>query len=42
MVLGTEPQVLGELCARYELEMDPDSLPGLIERFGLRAPGDTA
>jgi quercetin dioxygenase-like cupin family protein len=41
-VLGTEPQVLGELCARYELEMDPDSLPGLIERFGLRGPRDTA
>jgi quercetin dioxygenase-like cupin family protein len=35
-VAQAEPSVLGELCARYELEMDPDSLPGLLERFGLR------
>ena len=35
-----EPQALAELCARYELEMDPDTLPGLVERFGLRVPGD--
>jgi hypothetical protein len=34
--------VLAELGARYELEFDLASLPGLIERFGLRAPGDTA
>jgi mannose-6-phosphate isomerase-like protein (cupin superfamily) len=39
-VTQTEPQALGELCARYELEMDPDSVPGLIERFGLRFPGE--
>ena len=32
------PQAMGELCARYALEMDPDSLPGLVERFGLRMP----
>ena len=31
-----EPQALAELCARYELEMDPASVPGLVERFGLR------
>ncbi len=31
-----EPQALAELCERYELEMDPDSVPGLLERFGLR------
>jgi quercetin dioxygenase-like cupin family protein len=30
------PERLAELCARYELEMDPDSVPGLVERFGLR------
>ena len=30
-----DPQALAELCARYELEMDPSSIPGLIERFGL-------
>jgi mannose-6-phosphate isomerase-like protein (cupin superfamily) len=34
--LQAEPSALGELCARYELEMDPGSLPGLIERFGLQ------
>jgi quercetin dioxygenase-like cupin family protein len=39
-VLEAGPDVLGELCARYELEMDPDSVPGLLERFGLRFPGE--
>jgi mannose-6-phosphate isomerase-like protein (cupin superfamily) len=33
------PQALAELCARYELDMDPGSVPGLIERFELRPPG---
>ena len=27
-----------ELCARYGLEMDPSSVPGLCERFGLTHP----
>jgi hypothetical protein len=31
---------LVDLCARYELEMDPASVPGLIERFELRFPGE--
>jgi quercetin dioxygenase-like cupin family protein len=35
-VAQAEPLVLGELCARYELEMDPGTVPGLLERFGLR------
>src|ERR1700719_1115822 len=35
-----EPQTLADLCARYELEMDPDSVPGLLERFELRFPGE--
>jgi quercetin dioxygenase-like cupin family protein len=35
-VTRADPSVLGELCARYELEMDPGSIPGLLERFGLR------
>src|SRR5437660_7104135 len=39
-VTQADPQTLGELCARYELEMDPDSVPGLIERFDLRFPGE--
>jgi quercetin dioxygenase-like cupin family protein len=30
-----DPEALGELCRRYELEMDPDSIPGLLERFDL-------
>ena len=29
-----------DLCARYGLEMDPTSVPGLVERFGLRFPGE--
>ena len=39
-VAQADPQVMGELCARYELEMQPDSVPGLVERFGLKFPGD--
>jgi mannose-6-phosphate isomerase-like protein (cupin superfamily) len=35
-----EPTVLGELCQRYALEMDPASVPGLIERFGVRFPAE--
>ena len=31
-----DPEALMELCARYELEMQPDTVPGLLERFGLR------
>ena len=27
-----------DLCARYALEMDPDSVPGLCKRFGLTHP----
>src|SRR5579859_72074 len=34
------PEALGELCSRHGLEMDPDSVPGLVERFDLRFPGD--
>jgi mannose-6-phosphate isomerase-like protein (cupin superfamily) len=39
-VTGADPQALGALCRRYELEMDPDSVPGLVERFGLNFPGE--
>ncbi|WP_308161841.1 cupin domain-containing protein [Mycolicibacterium goodii] len=31
---------LDELCARYDLEMDVDSVPELCHRFGLRFPGE--
>jgi mannose-6-phosphate isomerase-like protein (cupin superfamily) len=34
--LQAEPQQLAELSARYGLEMQPDSVPGLLERFDLR------
>jgi len=39
-VAQADPQVMGELCARYELEMDPESVPGLIERFDVKFPGE--
>ncbi|HWH12256.1 MAG TPA: hypothetical protein VG165_14105, partial [Solirubrobacteraceae bacterium] len=39
-VTRADPQTLSGLCARYELEMDPGSVPGLLERFGLRPPGE--
>src|SRR5438477_3072797 len=39
-VTGAPPEALGELSARYGLEMDPDSIPGLVERFGVKMPGD--
>jgi len=37
-VAQADPAVLGDLCGRYALEMDPASVPGLIERFGVRFP----
>ena len=39
-VANAQPQALGELCNRYELEMDPSSVPKLIERFGVHFPGE--
>jgi quercetin dioxygenase-like cupin family protein len=39
-VTRAEPNTLADLCARYELDMDPDSVPGLLERFDLRFPGE--
>src|SRR5688572_27784470 len=33
--LQAPPQALGELSQRYGLEMQPDTVPGLLERFGL-------
>jgi len=39
-VAQTDPAVLGALCERYALEMDPSSVPGLIERFGVRFPAE--
>ena len=39
-VVEAGPDRMAELCARYELEMQPDSVPGLLERFGLNFPGE--
>src|SRR5207302_6631068 len=39
-VTEADPQTLADLCARYELEMNPDSVPELIQRFDLRFPGE--
>src|ERR671922_2360140 len=30
-----DPEAFGELCARYALDMEPDTVPGLCARFGL-------
>src|SRR3954453_2627288 len=34
--LAADPAALAELNARYGLEMRPETVPGLVERFGLR------
>lgn len=39
-VTRTDPATLGELCERYALEMDPSSIPSLVERFGVRFPAE--
>jgi quercetin dioxygenase-like cupin family protein len=39
-VTKADPQKLMELCARYQLEMNPDSVPGLVDRFTLQFPGE--
>lgn len=39
-VAKADAQTLGSLCDRYGLEMDPGSIPGLVERFGLHFPGE--
>jgi quercetin dioxygenase-like cupin family protein len=37
-VAQAEPQTLADLCARYELQMNPDSVPGLIQRSICASP----
>src|SRR6195952_3446742 len=39
-VARAQPEQLGALCERYALEMDPSSVPDLIQRFGVRFPAD--
>ncbi len=35
---GPDLDRFADLCARYTLEMDPTSVPGLCERFGVTHP----
>jgi quercetin dioxygenase-like cupin family protein len=35
---GPDLAAFGELCQRFALEMDPTSVPGLCQRFGLTHP----
>jgi mannose-6-phosphate isomerase-like protein (cupin superfamily) len=37
-VASAGPDRLSELCQRFALEMDPASVPDLIQRFGVRFP----
>jgi len=39
-VTQVDPQTFAELCNRYELEMNVDSVPELLQRFDLRFPGE--
>jgi quercetin dioxygenase-like cupin family protein len=39
-VTGATPDALADLCARYGLEMNPESVPAIVERFGVCFPGE--
>jgi quercetin dioxygenase-like cupin family protein len=39
-VAQADPETLADLCARYGLEMQPDTVPGLVERFDVVFPGE--
>jgi hypothetical protein len=39
-VAQAAPDQLRELCQRFALEMDPASVPDLIQRFGVRFPAE--
>ncbi|MEA2496801.1 MAG: hypothetical protein QOJ29_4712 [Thermoleophilaceae bacterium] len=39
-VAQAQPEQLGALCERYALEMDPTSVPDLVQRFGVRFPAE--
>ena len=39
-VPAAEPARLGALAERYDLQIDPESIPLLCRRFGLRFPGE--
>jgi quercetin dioxygenase-like cupin family protein len=39
-VANAAPETLASLNERYGLEMDPESVPGIVERFDLVFPGE--
>jgi len=39
-VAAAEPSFLADLCERYGLDMKPETVPDLVERFNLRFPGE--
>jgi mannose-6-phosphate isomerase-like protein (cupin superfamily) len=39
-VTQADPGILRALSERYGLEMDPQSVPGLLQRFDLKFPGE--
>lgn len=39
-VAQANPETLGQLCESYALEMNPASIPELVERFALRFPAE--
>ena len=39
-VAQASPEQLGALCKRFALEMDPESVPGLVRRYDVRFPGE--
>jgi len=39
-VAQASPATLAALCDRYGLEMQPDSVPSLLDRFGVVFPGE--
>ena len=39
-VTEADQETLVALCRRYELDLDPSTVPGLVERFGLVFPGE--
>ena len=39
-VMKAPPEKMVELMGRFQLELNPDSVPGLVERFDLTFPGE--
>ena len=39
-IAAADPEAVAALCERYAIEIDPTSIPGLVERFGVRFPAE--